>query len=78
MNEFEQAIAEFLANGGKVQTVPSGKSGIIQGQRNSPWGRKKAAAPIAEQLEDVVEPEVIDLDQLVEAEEALVDDDEEE
>jgi hypothetical protein len=75
MNDFEQAMAEFLSKGGKIQEVPSGKSGIVPGQSNSPWGRKKAAAPVAEELEEVLEPEVIDLDELVEAEEAAADED---
>lgn len=75
MNDFEKAMAEFLAKGGKVETVPSGKSGIVPGQSNSPWGRKKAVAPVAEELEEVLEPEVIDLDELVEAEEAAADED---
>ena len=72
MNDFEKAMAEFLANGGKVETVPSGKSGIVPGQSNSPWGRKKSSTPVAE---EVLEPEVIDLDELVEAEEAAADED---
>jgi hypothetical protein len=75
MNEFEQAIAEFLANGGQVETVPPGKSGIIPGQSRSPWGRKKAAVPVAEETEEVLEPEVIDVDELVEAEESASDED---
>ena len=74
---FEQAMAEFLAKGGKVQEVPAGKSGIVQGQSNSPWGRKKKAAEPA--VEEVVEePEVIDLDELQELEEADEDDEVEE
>lgn len=73
MNDFEQAMAEFLSKGGKIQEIPAGKSGIVQGQSNSPWGRKKAAAPVAEELEEVLEPEVIDIDELVEAEEAAAD-----
>ena len=79
MNEFEQAMAEFLSNGGEVKHIPSGKSGIVEGQSNSPWGKKKKAVdPIAEVEELVVEPEVIDLDELVDAEDAVADDDEDE
>jgi hypothetical protein len=76
MNEFDQAMAEFLAKGGKVQEIPSGKSGIVPGQSNSPWGKKKKAVdPVAEVEELVVEPEVIDLDELQELEEADAEDD---
>ena len=76
MNEFDQAIAEFLSNGGKVQEIPSGKSGIVPGQSNSPWGKKKKAVdPVAEVEELVIEPEVIDLDELQELEEADAEDD---
>jgi hypothetical protein len=76
MNEFEQAMAEFLSKGGKVQEIPSGKSGIVPGQSNSPWGKKKKAVdPVAEVEELVIEPEVIDLDELQELEEADADDD---
>jgi hypothetical protein len=76
MNEFDQAMAEFLSKGGKVQEIPSGKSGIVPGQSNSPWGKKKKAVdPVAEVEELVIEPEVIDLDELQELEEADADDD---
>jgi hypothetical protein len=76
MNEFDQAIAEFLSKGGKVQEIPSGKSGIVPGQSNSPWGKKKKAVdPVAEVEELVIEPEVIDLDELQELEEADAEDD---
>jgi len=76
MNEFDQAMAEFLSKGGKVQEIPSGKSGIVPGQSNSPWGKKKKAVdPVAEVEELVVEPEVIDLDELQELEEADAEDD---
>jgi hypothetical protein len=79
MNEFDQVMAEFLSNGGKVQEIPTGKSGIVEGQSNSPWGKKKKAVdPIAEVEELVVEPEIIDLDELVDAEDAVADDDEDE
>jgi len=71
MNEFDQAMAEFLAKGGEVKQIPSGKSGIVPGQSNSPWGKKKKAIdPVEEVVELVVEPEVIDLEDLVEEDEA--------
>ena len=38
--EYEQAIAEFLANGGEVQQIPVGKSSPDAG--NSAWGRPQA------------------------------------
>jgi hypothetical protein len=76
MNEFDQAMAEFLSKGGKVQEIPSGKSGIVPGQSNSPWGKKKKAVEAVEEVEElVVEPEVIDLDELQELEEADAEDD---
>lgn len=38
--EYEQAIAEFLANGGEIQKIPTGKSSPDAG--NSAWGRPQA------------------------------------
>jgi hypothetical protein len=76
MNEFEQALAEFLAKGGEIKQIPAGKSGIVAGQSNSPWGKKKKAVEAVEEVEAlVVEPEVIDLKELQELEEADADDD---
>jgi hypothetical protein len=76
MNEFDQAMAEFLSKGGKVQEIPSGKSGIVPGQSNSPWGKKKKAVEAVEEVKKlVVEPEVIDLDELQELKEADAEDD---
>lgn len=37
---YEQAIAEFLANGGEIQQIPAGKSSPEAGQ--SAWGRPQA------------------------------------
>jgi hypothetical protein len=75
MNEFDQAMAEFLANGGEVKTIPSGKSGIVPGQSNSPWGKKKKAVDPVEEIEDLAAaPDIIDLSDLVEEEEAAADD----
>jgi hypothetical protein len=47
----DAAVAAFLAAGGKIQEVPWGKSGRVEGQSYSAWGRpgpkKKAdAAPM--------------------------------
>jgi hypothetical protein len=39
-NDFDQAIAEFLANGGEIQQIPTGKSSPDAG--NSAWGRPQA------------------------------------
>lgn len=45
-NTTDQAIAEFLAKGGKIQYVDRGVSGNPGGVTFSAWGgRKKAAAP---------------------------------
>ena len=37
---YEQAVAEFLANGGEIQQIPVGKSSPDVG--NSAWGRPQA------------------------------------
>jgi hypothetical protein len=38
--DYEQAVAEFIANGGTVQQIPTGKSSPDAG--NSAWGRPQA------------------------------------
>lgn len=38
--DYEQAIAEFLAQGGEIQKIPVGKSSPDAG--NSAWGRPQA------------------------------------
>lgn len=38
--EYEQAIAEFLANGGEIQQIPAGKSSPDAGA--GAWGRPQA------------------------------------
>ena len=38
--ESDQAIAEFLAKGGTIQQVPTGKSGHLPGMETNVWGRK--------------------------------------
>lgn len=54
----ELAIAEFLARGGKIQVVPPGKSGYVEGS-GSAWGRKKkTAAPVEEVVEEAAEEEI--------------------
>lgn len=40
--EYEKALEEFLANGGQVQQIPTGKSSPTAG--NSAWGNSKARA----------------------------------
>ena len=47
----DAAVAAFLAAGGKIQQIPMGTSGRVEGQSYSAWGKpgpkKKAdAAPI--------------------------------
>lgn len=39
-NDFDKAIAEFIANGGEIQQIPIGKSSPDAG--NSAWGRPQA------------------------------------
>ena len=46
--ESDRAIAEFLAKGGEIQQVPTGKSGQLPGMETNVWGRKIAVAPQAE------------------------------
>lgn len=38
--EYEKAVAEFLANGGEIQQIPLGKSSPDAGA--SAWGRPQA------------------------------------
>jgi hypothetical protein len=38
--DFDKAIAEFLANGGEIQQIPTGKSSPTAGA--SAWGRPQA------------------------------------
>ena len=38
--EYEKAVAEFLANGGEIQQIPTGKSSPDAGA--SAWGRPQA------------------------------------
>lgn len=38
--DYEKAIAEFLANGGEIQQIPAGKSSPDVSQ--SAWGRPQA------------------------------------
>lgn len=40
--DYEKAIAEFLAKGGEIQQIPIGKSSPDVG--NSAWGNNKAKA----------------------------------
>ena len=46
--ESDRAIAEFLAKGGEIQQVPTGKSGQLPGMETNIWGRKIVAAPQSE------------------------------
>lgn len=39
-DEYEKAIAEFLAQGGEIQQIPTGKSSPTAGA--SAWGRPQA------------------------------------
>ena len=71
----EAAMAAFLAKGGAIQQIPTGKSGRVEGESFSMWGKKKKAIP-----EPVVEEEVVELveeDDLV-IDEDMVDEDEKE
>lgn len=58
-NEVDKAVAEFLANGGKIQYADYRQSGRVEGAvPTSPWGAKKAGRPAAKDKVDTeVEPE---------------------
>jgi len=40
----DQAMAEFLARGGKVQQIGNNVSGVVEGSSYSAWGAKKKKA----------------------------------
>lgn len=44
----DDAIAAFLANGGVIQQLPPGKSGIPEGYSQNAWGRPKKKMAEAE------------------------------
>lgn len=49
MTESEQALADFLAQGGVIQQIPIGKSGRVEGAGYSAWGApRRAGRPTAE------------------------------
>ena len=59
MNEQEQrdqALADFLAKGGKIQQIGTGVSGRVEGEPYSPWGApRKAGRPAAEKSIAIIE-----------------------
>ena len=64
----EAALAAFLAKGGTIQQIPTGKSGRVEGESFSMWGKKKKAAP-----EPVVEEE--EIVELIEEDDLVIDED---
>jgi len=49
----DQAIAEFLANGGTITQCVYGKSGRVEGQTYSMWSKKKpSTSPLANPPEE--------------------------
>jgi len=46
--ESDKALLEFLAKGGVIQQVPTGKSGQLPGEETNVWGRKikKTETPV--------------------------------
>ena len=59
----DRALAEFLARGGRIQVVPTGKSGIPEGGFANAWGRKKRVAavePVAAEVAELVEPDAVE------------------
>lgn len=63
----EAALAAFLSNGGAIQQIPTGKSGRVEGESFSMWGKKKKAVP-----EPVVEEEVVEA---IEEDDLVIDED---
>jgi hypothetical protein len=56
--EHNKAVAEFLANGGKIQYGKYRESGRIEGaEQPSPWGAKKAGRPPATETVETDEDE---------------------
>lgn len=55
--EHQKAMAEFLANGGKIQYGAYRESGRVEGApTTNPWGaRKKAGRPPASEVVDIPE-----------------------
>ena len=52
----DDAIKAFLANGGAIQKIPAGVSGIPEGSTYNPWGApRKAGRPPAADKPPVVE-----------------------
>jgi hypothetical protein len=51
--EVDKAIAEFLANGGKIIQCEYGKSGRAEGESYSMWSKKKpSTSPLANPPEE--------------------------
>jgi hypothetical protein len=55
--QFEQAMADFLAKGGVIQQCAMFESGRVEGESYSAWGRpkkKKGEEPTIEPDEDLL------------------------
>jgi hypothetical protein len=51
--EVDRALAEFLANGGKITQCTYGKSGRVDGVSYSQWSKKKpSTSPLANPPEE--------------------------
>jgi hypothetical protein len=49
----EEALAEFIANGGKIQQLRPNQSGRAEGSSYSSWSKKKpSTSPLANPPED--------------------------
>ena len=56
--EFDKAMAEFLANGGVIQQGAYRESGRVEGaERSNSWGAKKAGRPPATAVVEIDEDE---------------------
>jgi hypothetical protein len=57
-DNFEKAMADFLAKGGVIQQAAYRESGRVEGAPyTSPWGAKKAGRPPAADIDPTIEVE---------------------
>jgi hypothetical protein len=62
MTESDQALEDFLAQGGVIQQVPIGKSGRVEGAGYSAWGApRKAGRPAADAVPTEEDPDSAEL-----------------
>ena len=57
INEIDDPIARFLAEGGKIQQGAYRESGRVEGAKFNPWGARKPGRPAAN-AEPTIDPTV--------------------